>query len=254
MERPMKKTMKVIWFAGLLVWMVTAGCGGGTASSDSTETEELTAELQVKFNSYGRALLERDVAALEGLLSHEIKNRSTEMGSDLSGFADKMRSSMLKEFASMPSAEAFGEEFRVSEVSKEGDAVRVRVEFQGKLLEKPFFFVFEDGEYKLNVRRAGFSTPLPEGSAGSRDNYLIVDTAPYSQGVYGNTMWCNGGTVYVPQAGSAYVSCNNTCGYWFAGSTFALSLGERNCDYNTWGADVYISAGAPGGFYCNDPC
>jgi hypothetical protein len=230
---------------------VTLGCGDMDGPSPP-EDEPLAAGLQARFNSYAQALLERDVSTLDRVLSTEIKARAAEMGSDLGGLADKLKASMLKQFGTMPPASMSGEQFTVASATVEAEAVRVMVAFQGRPLEKPFFFVREDGDYKLNVLRAGFSKPLPAGSAAARDTYLVTNQ---NGGPYGQTMYCNGGSVHVLGDSSGTVSCNNNCGWWH-GSGFSSGAYDAwlNCDYNTWGTDVWINLVYVGGWDCNDYC
>jgi len=238
-------------FAAVMIPIIAVGCGDNLQSSDPGN-EQLVAELQTTFDIYTRGLLERDTQALDGLLSHEVKNRATQMGSDVGGFADKMKASLLKQFPTIADESSPLPEFKITSATVEGETVRALVEFQGEALAKPFFFVSEGGQYKLNIARVGFSNPLPAGTAASRDSYLITSQ---NGGYGGDTMYCNAGNVYVPVSSSRTVSCNSNCGWW-TGTWFNRNLEgpTLNCDYNTWGTDVWINLAYAYGWSCNDSC
>jgi hypothetical protein len=237
-------------FAAVMVPILAVGCGDNLPSSDPAN-EQLVAELQVAFDAYTRGLLERDAQTLDGLLSIEVKKRATQMGSDVGGFADKMRASLLRQFPTIAN-ESTLPEFKVTSATVEGDTARAQVAFQGEALAKPFFFVSEGGQYKLNIARAGFSNPLPAGTAASVDGYVIESQ---NGGYGGDMMYCNGGNVYVPVSSKRTVSCVSNCGWW-TGTWFNRNLEgpTLNCDYNTWGTDVYINLAYAYGWTCNDYC
>jgi len=214
----------------------------------------LTLELDAKFNDYAQALLDNDIETLNGTMSSEIRMRTADMGSNMRGFARKLRSSMLRQFPEIEEGSDILGRFTVEEVREEGDAIRVEVAFDGVELPKPFYFVLEDGEYRLNLLQPGFTNALPRGFGGATRSYLVHNNNPLnpSSGVSIN---CNGGILFVPPGGERSISCSNTCG-WFQGSTFWAysSATGAKCDYNTWGVDVFIDDNRSNGFYCNDKC
>jgi hypothetical protein len=250
---------------GIVLSMVLllAACGEaseteGVPSEASRTTEdtqeELRLELESRFNAYVRALVDDDAQALDALLSDEVKARVFDKGGDMQAFRDKMHRSMEREFGESAIEQA-EHSFGVVDVTSEGDAAQVTVSYQGTTLEKPFFFVLESDEYKLNLVRPGFSNPLPEGAAPARDTYKILNMWAYSSYGSGTTMVCDGGEVFVRDGTTASVSCNNSCGWWH-GSWFTTPYSGiiRYCDYNTWGNDVYINQLSYGGWDCNDYC
>ena len=228
-----------------------------TPQTKSDTDQQLRTEIETRFNAYVRALVDDDAQALEALVSNEIKQRATEMGSDLHGFRNKMFRSMEREFGAVTASPA-EPLFTVTDVQLEGNAAEVYVERQGAALPKPFYFVLEGDQYRLNLLPAGFSKPLPAGAGAGRDydNYLIQNEWPYTAGV-GDTLWCNwgGDPFFVPTGMSVTHSCSNNCGWWH-GATFRRpgSSIERICDYNTWGVDVKIGPFYLDGWDCNDYC
>ncbi len=241
--------------------VVLAACSAAPESEETqtrSETDQqLRTEIQTRFNAYIRALVDDDTQALDAVVSEEIKQRATEMGSDLQGFRDKMFRSLEREFGAVTESPA-EPLFTVTDVQVDGNSAEVYVERQGTMLPKPFYFVLEDGEYRLNLLPPGFSKPLPEGAGAARqyDNYLIQNEYVYQFGV-GMMMLCNwGGDAFFVQSGSSVTHpCSNNCGWWH-GATFRRQYGEieRICDYNTFGVDVRIGPFYYDGWDCNDYC
>jgi hypothetical protein len=245
--------MRKFIFLSMVTLLSACGAADGTDQAEPAtgSTAELKSELEIRFNAYARALFENDPQALAGLMSEEVKQRALEKGTDMQGFRDKMFKSMQTQLGGMSDV-TMANAFSVSDVTIDGDSATIKVAFQGTPLDKPFYFVKEGEQYKLNLVRPGFSKPLPAGSAPARDTYLIQSHWAYNNG-FGSTMTCNGGQVLVPDGTSKTVSCNNTCGWWH-GSTFTLdAISFRNCDYNTWGPDVFIGP-YDAGWMCNDLC
>jgi hypothetical protein len=228
------------------------------ALESASASEALADELEGKVNSYARALLDRDLDALQGLMSTEVLGQLDAKAMDIGAFADKMSNAMLKTFDSMSTDSSAELGFSVQSARIEGNAVRIELSRQGKLLEKPFYFVEEQGEYKLNLVSPGFSQPLPEGAAGSWNNYIVRNS-----GTLDHEAYCTTGTWrwIAPFGGEETMSCTDKCGAVFSGGRFFANQGQPNenyslCDYNTWGVDAFYRQNAQGVFYvdCNDVC
>jgi hypothetical protein len=228
------------------------------APADEPETAvSSTAALQIEIDRFTDALLGHDTKTLETMMSSELVARGAERHIGLDRFLEKQRAAMISTFdlkdGERPS-------FVVKEVTPEGDAVRVSLELRGEPLKKPFYFVRESGELKLNIAPPGFSKAAPDGTLFGRESYQVKN-----QNIYGNasaTMTCYrssgaAATVTVAPGARGTVYCDDTCGWW-AGSTFRMSGAydgpTRKCDWNSWGDDVYINLLDVGGWRCNDGC
>lgn len=266
--------------------VVVGGCSLQTAPEPSLESPAvqessvvdpaLFAELEAKINRYAQSLLENDMGYVDALVSSEVKLRARQMSSDVRGFAVKMGKSLRAELEQRgidANADITGL-LKVDDVAEEGAALRVEVSIDGVEIGKPFYFVYEDGEYKLNVKRPGFTRPLPAGAEASRDTCLVrslrgantsfkcAGTATFNVpkarrcedvGGCGSPDYCDN-SISPPQCYVASVTtpkCDSTCGWW-TGSTFTQASTSKKCDYNTFGTDVYVNSNDT--WNCNDAC
>lgn len=251
--------------------------GPSSVGESSVVDPHVLAELEAKVNSYAQSLLINDTGYLDVIVSSEVKLRARQMDSDVRGFATKMRKSLRAELERRgidADADLTGL-LTIGNVTQEGAALRVEVSIDGVEIGKPFYFVAEDGEYKLNVKRPGFTKPLPAGAEASRDTYRIesrrhgstsfkcTGTATFSvpsvQLCESNCEYwvCDSSGVHCeqkfrdPTPGVSNPKCDSTCGWW-TGSTFTQGSNSKKCDYNTWGTDVYINWNNT--WNCNDDC
>jgi len=227
------------------------GPEGDGAEVGSARDAALTAELEGKFNAYAQALADRNTELLRTLVSSEIQLRIGETGMDMAGFAEKLRGSMLNQFNGTSVAPESGSAFQITSLRVEGEAVRVEVSSNGETLAKPFYFVKEDGDYRLNLVRQGFTRAQPEGSGAATDTYRIKNDNAYPQ-----TGRCSGSQGLMPAVTELAVRCENKCGF-FHGTRFysPFSNDSIKCDYNTWGVDaIYNDRFGSLGVICNDKC
>jgi hypothetical protein len=236
-----------------------AGCAGSPnqiSEKTNTASPEFKAQAEEIVNRYAQALYNRDVTAMEDLLASEVLTRMKEYQGGLPGFVEQQRRMMLKTFNGMES-QGLGGGFQVTKVTAQEGAAAVTLSRNGVDVPKAFHFVLEEGGYRLNIARKGFTKPLPPGAAAA-DNYNVKNDADYP-------VWAEcegGGSISVRPWSTGSVSCPNRCGRWFAGARFDGSnwIGQtHNCDYNTWGDDVihnqYFNPGRPYiGMVCNDRC
>jgi len=225
--------------------------GGDDADISSPPDAALTAELEGKFNAYAQALADRNTELLGTLVSSEIQARIGETGMNMGSFAEKMRGSMLNQFNGTSVAPESGVAFQITSVRVEGDSVRVEVWSNGETLAKPFYFVKEDGDYRLNLVRQGFTRAQPEGSGAATDTYRVKNDNAFPQ-----TVRCSGSQGVMPAVTELGMRCENKCGF-FHGTRFysPFSNDSIKCDYNTWGLDaVYNDRFGPLGVICNDKC
>jgi hypothetical protein len=240
-----------------LVGTLTVACAAPADEPAAPENAVSTAALQTEIDRFTDVLLRHDTKGLETMMSSELVARGAERHIGLDRFLEKQRAAMVSTF---DLKEGERPSFVVKEATSEGDAVRVSLELRGEPLKKPFYFVRESGELKLNIAPPGFSKAAPDGTLFGRESYQVKN-----QNIYGNasaTMTCYrksgaAGTVTVAAGARGTVTCDDTCGWW-AGSTFQMSGSyggpQRKCDWNSWGDDVYINLLDVGGWRCNDTC
>jgi hypothetical protein len=250
------KLLAIVPLVGTLTLACAAPADEETAPPAESETAVSTAALQLEVDRFTDVLLRHDTKTLETMISSELVARGVERHISLDRFLEKQRAAMMSTF---DLKEGERPSFIVTEAASEGDAVRVSMELRGEALKKPFYFVRENGQLKLNIAPPGFSKAAPDGTLFGREKYYVKN-----QNIYGNqpaTMTCHrsgGGAMVTVAAGArGTVYCDDTCGWW-AGSTFqmygAYDGPTRKCDWNSWGDDVYINLLDVGGWRCNDTC
>ena len=113
-------------------------------------------ELRQALGSYAYALQAGDAATIEKLLSAELRARIDERGSG-ADFASKLRGFMHREqrklarsIGTLTASRAFLT-VTSAEMLADGSIAALEVAANGKPLPKPFYFVQEDGGYKLDL-------------------------------------------------------------------------------------------------------
>jgi hypothetical protein len=228
-----------------------ADAAQGDLAEASVETrvvdDQIRMEIEGKFNAYAQALIDGDNEFLSSVISSEIRDRLAEKDADIAAFAKKMKASMLKQFSDMSDGTSMGYAFTVTDIHQASGGLRVEVARNGEALLKPFYFVNEGGEYKLNLLRPGFTKPRPDGSGAGSDTYRVKNYNDYNTQVR-----CNN-TKTIAAWGEGTVSCANSCGWW-SGALFHGTYQGALCDWNTWGVDVYLDSSRQNGLYCADAC
>jgi hypothetical protein len=251
--------------AGLLLATIggMAGCSadnGGDAptirSDIDTQSQEFKALATVQLNAYANALIERDAATLESLLSTEVKTRLASYEGGIGRFIEKQRTTLLQAFPALETEGAIGA-FEVTKASAQEGVASATLSYQGTELPRPFYFVTEGDHYALNVARPGFSAPLADG-AQANDGYVVsasYDSQPTTVICYHGSTVTTRPAQYIGTYSNVTMSCPNVCGFWhganFWTSGGALWSGPPNCDYNTWGTDVWVDGWSA---HCNDAC
>lgn len=201
--------------------------------------------LQERLSTYVQALHTEDTATLKSILSTELLSRiemragGTNMEERLKMFASSERQKLVRAFGSVP-AGAFAVE---SMILHGNTVVAVSLSLMGTRLPKPFYFVVENAEYKINV-----IAPSSEPALTSTSYYLVQNmdymNRDFSCSDYGP--W-----TIAPYPATLKAMCRDTCPGWFDGSRFYANGGSADCDYNTWGIDAYIQSGY---VVCHDRC
>lgn len=205
----------------------------------------LTDELRQALGSYAQALQSNDAATVEKLLSAERRARidEREQGADsasnLQSFVSRERRKLTR---SVGTLKAPRESFTVTsaEVLADGSVAAIEVAVNGQQLPKPFYFVQEDGAYKLNIRQ-------PDIGIASSSRYRVKngDAVP-------RAFRCDGMADLLSVASQQEVRplCEDTCDG--DGTRFYAPDGAAaDCDYNSWGLDMTIVNGYP---VCSDVC
>jgi hypothetical protein len=245
--------------------LVVAGAFGCSAATEhdpirsdvGVASEEFKLLAAEHVNTYARALVERDAATLDRLLSSEVKERLGTYEGGVDRFMEKQRTTLLRAFPELERAgHGDSDGFEVTQVTAQEGVASVGLSYRGKPLERPFYFVQEGELYTLNVARPGFSRPLADGALPN-DFYRITSNSEAQP----QTIGCERGqsvqvqpAYYVGTYNNYDVSCPNVCGFWngalFYG-TYWQANADHYCDYNTWGTDVWVDWF---GARCNDSC
>jgi hypothetical protein len=229
----------------------------GTAAPVAADPA-LASAVRAKVDAYEGALIDRDVAAVERLVSTEVVEHTAARGMDLAKFVEKQRNALVN---TLQVKEGERPKIDVVAVAEEGDAVRATLAVAGEELKKPFYLVRENGELKVNAAPPGFSKSAPEGTEFGSSNYTVRNDMIYPnpnfivgcyQGKTSTGQFKPFRQVSVPPKTSLKVSCVDACGWW-SGTIFGDANFTRYCDWNAWGPDVILGVyGGP--WVCADNC
>jgi hypothetical protein len=208
----------------------------------------LEEELDMKLDTYARAVQAGDTSTVQGLLSREMLARIANRGRS-ARFQDNLEQFVLREQVKVNrelgdlSANPEGFTLTMVQPHMNGRVLAVFASMSGHVLPKPFFFVQEDGEYKLNIIRP-------------KDSYSIQRTSTYSiknDDFTARSFVCAGKTTSynVAATQSLDVTCEDSCSWYFDGTRVTVNGASADCDWNNWGYDAYIRSNSP---FCNDPC
>jgi hypothetical protein len=201
-------------------------------------------ELRQALGSYAQALQRGDAAAVEKLISTEMRARIDERGpgtdfrASLQSFVASEQRKLARSVGSLkPSRTSLT--VTSADMLADGSIAAIEVAVDGKPLPKPFYFTQEDSGYKLNIVQPDIG--LASTSYQVKNDDLV-----------NRSFSCSGGaSAVVAPTQQMQVACEDSCSGFFDGTTFTASAGSATCDYNTWGVDMYIRSGFP---VCNDPC
>jgi hypothetical protein len=219
--------------------------GAPAAASVETPAPELADELRRVLASYAAALQSGDLAAVEGLLSAELRARIAERGPG-ADFAANLRSFVDLEARKLARGTAAAKRSREpftagpARVVADGSVASLELVVGGEPLAKPFYFVDEQGAYKLTI------VP-PAGELFSSTNTYQVKNNDFVE----RSFSCQGASATVAPTGQLQAKCKDTCSGFFDGTRFTVNGASVDCDYNSWGIDMYITNNYP---VCGDPC
>lgn len=238
------KTKGIYW---TLLTALAAACGAAEqpAAPEAPAAPEPAHSAEVR--AYVAALQTGDRTALLRVVSQDLRARITQPATSpitdtrLSAFMEKEARALSRSIGGADATKAVA----VAAVRDEGDGVlALTLRIDGAPLDKPFYLVKEDGQYKINV-----VPPAARGTlAGGWKSFRIKN----QDGV--NRSFTCTGSVSVPVAAGQEIrqACQTSCGRFLsAGTRFTVNGGSADCDYNTWGVDLYIQNNSP---RCADPC
>lgn len=230
-------------FVGFICAVLTAS----GALAEPVSDPELQAHLEARMNAYADTLRGGDGTALKELLSSEMLERIHTRGGgknsheNLRAFVAKEQGKLIRELGRARTTLSI----QGMDVSSGGMLVAVWLSANGQSLPKPFFFVYENGEYKLNI-----VSPHSSGDSTTQraSNYRVQndDYEPRSFSCSKAGPWS-----IAPHPATLLVSCENSCSGWYDGTRFTVNRASADCDYNSWGIDMYIRSNYP---ICNDRC
>ena len=130
----------------------------------------------------------------------------------------------------------------------DGDVIKLTLRVGDQEIPKSFYLLRENGAYKVNV--------VPPSITNTVSRYRVQNN-DYVERVFS----CSGNGPYsiARFPNNRLVNCADSCHGgpfgWFDGTTFETTVdgttAATDCDYNTWGIDMYIQFGVP---VCSDPC
>lgn len=234
---------------GLKALFLSVIVASSTVAAAPNNDVSLKNYLSAQLTVFARALQDGRAEAVKGVLSQQLLNRIAFRGSaatfqeNLEVFVSSEQSKLAQEVGDVYSLR---KGITVIALDVEGDVVAAFVEIDGRQLPKPFYFVREHGSYKLNITR-----PVGDAERGGSSTYDVKNEdgvlREFSCSSFG------GSTEYsVSAKGNRSVVCYNSCPTIFDGTQFEVGTsGPTDCDYNTWGWDMYIRNGLP---VCGSPC
>jgi hypothetical protein len=242
-----------------------AACSGPLESENpqapapSQAEVALQGQLREQLGRFARAVHQRDAATLEQILSSEVLARLETYPGGIDRFIEKDRAVLLDVFKTMD-ANLMQDRFTVSQLEVQGDVASVIPAYDGQSTEKRFYFVKEDGQYKVNVARPGFSRQLPEGSRPVMSTFRVNALVPI-QG--GEELGCPNDPTHRHfleiSEGLNWISCFDTCGFFDGTFIFGKGISVKEglkCDWHWQGDDVFVDRGSDGVAFavCRDKC
>ncbi|HYO69928.1 MAG TPA: hypothetical protein VEU33_28015 [Archangium sp.] len=231
---------------GLNAWVLSATVISSAAMAAPSNDVALKNHLGAQLTVFARALQDGHAETVKGVISQQLVSRIAYRGSaatfeeNLEAFVSREQTKLAREVGNVY---ALHDGFTVTAVDVEGDVAAASIAVDGRQLPKPFYFVREQGSYKLNIIR-----PLGITEQGGYTTYDVKNEDNVTR-----TFACsNSGSSSIAAFGTRSASCYNSCPTYFDGTWFTVgSSGRTDCDYNTWGWDLFIRGGLP---VCGSPC
>ncbi len=223
-----------------------------TAGAPSADAE-VSAQIGKQLFELVQSIVTEDESRFRAIASAELLSRIASRGPaadsnrKLSQFLARERYKLNRELTrlqSPASAQAtLSVELEALERSADGSTASASVRVNGRLLSKPLYLLREGREYRVNI-----VAPRSDAAA-TTSSYRVQNDDPVIR-----AFSCSGygGYLIGVHPSQRSLPCLDSCHYWwFDGTTFEALGSFTDCDYNTWGVDMYIRDGYP---VCSDPC
>lgn len=225
------------------------GCAPQSGADDSpaVETEDQPNQM---LTGYIDALQRMDTVAVDRLISTELRDRITTRGpatdfeSNLQAFVSGQRDKLMR---SVPASDALDKPLVVEAAGTPVDDSTMAVELtiNGQQLPRPLYLVKEAAGFKLNVVKPDLGR---SGASILEGNTYLVKN---DDGV-ARSFSCSGQSASTVAANQSLQKfCNDSCSGFFDGTRFTVNGASADCDFNTFGTDMFIRNNSP---VCNDPC
>lgn len=220
------------------------------------DNESLRKTAQTQVDAYASALRTADTDMLQKIAASDLLQRIATRGpagspaqrtaAFLQREGKKLQRAADAAVAALatPAASASPQLAVVGVEALDARVLSARLTLNGREVPKPFYLLLEPSGLKVNV-----TVPRGEVSLASTSNYRVENDDLDSR-----SFACSGNGPYniARFPAQRQVRCEDSCSWlWFDGTTFQIGGEETDCDYNTWGVDMYIRDNAP---ICNDPC
>lgn len=224
-----------------------------SSASVQPDSEQLR-QIHDSVHAYVTAIANGNSQVVNTLISPELRERIASRGHELPGvskfevFIERERGKLLRVLSDVGVDSDFTAttDLQVQHVELLArDTVAVaRMSVRGQLLPKPLYLVRHQDRYLVNV-------VMPAAGQEFSVTSYRVENDDYANRLFS----CSGYGPYSigPHPTQRYISCQDSCRSWwfFDGTTFETPGATADCDYNTWGTDMYIRNGYP---ICADPC
>jgi hypothetical protein len=277
MEKIIRPLRRVTTLLALPMVLGTSACGGsaievsaaqipahGVATDSFRASSALRSvdgkartDIESALAGYVRALRTGDAQLLEHVASAELRQRIATRG-PAGNFEERMRAFLIHEGGKLQREVPLDTASVVSDMNREvvvrsiealdAGSIKAVLGVGGRELPKAFYLVREGGAYKVNVVPPGPSNTVSRYRVQNNDyierEFSCSDNGPYTIARFPNNRLVN-----------CADSCHGGPFGWFDGTTFQTTIygttASTDCDYNTWGVDMYIQFGVP---VCADPC
>lgn len=234
---------RTVGFWGCMSLFLAAGCSG---PAEVSENEQIRDSAHTRVNSFVRAILDRDAKAIEEHLSKPLLDAAAKAGPDidatvLSGF-ESQREGLVAQFGEATLRQGV----EVVDVRAHGkDEVAIQLRIGGRIIEKPVYFVDEDGLLRFG---GAFGTQSAAELVASGVNNYDYSWRVANYGTFAHWAYCGfeNARLFGINPGSSYLqTCYSTQCTWF-GSTCTQFVDPRNaavvmsCVYQVVGNDFWF--------------